>query len=262
VAHRLEGRVALVTGASRGIGRATAQRLAHEGAAVIVNYATHARDAESVVAAIQSTGGRALAAQADVRDRTAVDAMIARAAMELGTPDVLVNNAGALVMGGAVALDEATLIEAVRINVAAAANCVAAALPGMQRLGRGRIINIAATSALATTAAGVAPHAIAKAGVVVYSKQLALELGAQNITVNVVCPGAIDTETTLPGGELHEALKPIRRRQIAHTLLGRTGTAADVAGVIAFLASDDAAFVTAQAISVDGGRTDFLTRSG
>jgi 3-oxoacyl-[acyl-carrier protein] reductase len=260
--QRFAGRVALVTGASRGIGKATALRLAAEGATVIVNYARSGDAAQEVVDAIMAAGGGAIAYQADVCDPAAVAALVREAEARCGAIDVLVNNAGVLVTGRTLELDEARLAAAMRINVLASAQCAAAVAPGMRARGRGRIVNVAATSAFGTTAGGIVPHAIAKAGVVLLTKQLAAELGPSGITVNVVCPGAIDTETTLPGGALHEALRATRAQQKAHTLLGRAGTAAEAAAAIAFLASDDAAFVTGQALSVDGGRTDFLTHSG
>lgn len=260
--RRFEGRVALVTGASRGIGKATTLRLAAEGASVIVNYARSRDAAEALVATLVAGGARAIALQADVGDAAAVTAMVQEAEQRLGPIDVLVNNAGHLVTGRALELDATRLAEAMRINVLAAAHGAAAVAPGMRARGRGRIVNVAATSAFGTTVASIAPHALAKAGVVLLTKQLAADLGPAGITVNVICPGAIDTETTLPGGALHEALRATRAQQRAHTLLGRAGTAAEAAAVIAFLASDDAAFVTGQALSVDGGRTDFLTHSG
>jgi 3-oxoacyl-[acyl-carrier protein] reductase len=260
--QRFSGRVALVTGASRGIGKATALRLASEGATVVVNHARSPEAAQAVVDAIEAAGGRAIACQADVRDPAAVAALVQEAQSRCGPIDVLVSNAGVLVAGRTLELDEARLAEAMRINVLASALCAAAVAPGMRARGSGRIVNVAATSAFGTTAGGIAPHAIAKAGVVLLTKQLAAELGPAGITVNVVCPGAIDTESTLPGGALHEALRATRAQQQAQTLLGRAGTAAEAAAVIAFLASDDAAFVTGQALSVDGGQTDFLTHSG
>jgi NAD(P)-dependent dehydrogenase (short-subunit alcohol dehydrogenase family) len=259
---RFRDTVALVTGASRGIGRATARRLGAEGARVVVNYGNDAAAAAQVVDEIVADGGQAYAVRADVRDADAVTTMVAAVEARFGSIDVLVNNAGTLVLGDALVLSHAALDEAMRINVLAAAQCVGAVAPAMRLRRRGRIVNVAATSAFGTTAAGVVPHAIAKAGTVLLTKQQALALGPDGITVNAVCFGAIDTELTLPGGRLHEALAPVRKRQVAQTSLRRAGTTAEAAAVIAFLASDDAAFVTGQALSVDGGRTDFLSASG
>lgn len=260
--QRLADRVALVTGASRGIGRATALRLAAEGARVAVNYSKDETGAGAVVREIESRGGAALAVQADVRDPAAVEAMRGKVAATLGAPDILVNNAGTLVMGSALAMQGTALGEAIDINVAGPLACVQKFAPAMIERRRGRIVNLSATSAFGTTAAGVVPHAAAKAALVLWGKQLALELGEHGITVNAVCPGAIETEITLPGGALHEALKGVRVQQLRHTALRRVGRMDEVAGVIAFLVSEDAAFITGQAISVDGGRMDFLSRSG
>lgn len=260
--QRLADRVALITGASRGIGRATALRLAAEGARVVVNFSKDEAGAAAVVSEIESAGGVALAACADVRDPAAIGTMHDRIRATFGAPDILINNAGTLVMGGALAMQGAALGEAIDINVAGPLACVQQFAPAMIERHRGRIVNLGATSAFGTTAAGVVPHAAAKAALVLWGKQLALELGEYGITVNAVCPGAIETEITLPGGALHEALKGVRVQQVRNTALRRVGRMEEVAGVIAFLASDDAAFVTGQAISVDGGRMDFLSHSG
>jgi len=260
--QRLTDRVALITGASRGIGRATALRLAAEGARIAVNFSKDDAGAAAVVRQIESVGGVAMAVRADVRDPAAVEAMHGQIASALGAPDILVNNAGTLVMGSALAMKVAALGEAIDINVAGPLACVQRFAPAMVERRRGRIVNVAATSAFGTTAGGVVPHAAAKAALVLWGKQLALELGEHGITVNAVCPGAIETEITLPGGALHEELKGLRVQQVRNTALRRVGSMDEVAGVIAFLVSDDAAFVTGQAVSVDGGRMDFLSRSG
>jgi len=260
--QRLADRIALITGASRGIGKATALRLAAEGARIAVNYSKDQAGADAVVRRIESAGGVAMAVRADVRDPAAVESMHSEVTARLGAPDILVNNAGTLVMGTALAMPCAALGEALDINVAGPLACVQRFVPAMIERRRGRIVNVAATSAFGTTAGGVVPHAAAKAALVLWGKQLALELGEHGITVNAVCPGAIDTEVTLPGGALHEALKGVRAQQLRNTALRRAGSMDEVAGMIAFLVSDDAAFVTGQAISVDGGRMDFLSHSG
>lgn len=228
---------------------------------MVINYESNFELAGAVVAEIEAAGGHALAHQADVREVAGVRAMVDATLDRFGRIDVLVNNAGTLVMGKALAMTEQSLHEANRINVVGMLNGAQAVAETMRAQKHGRIINVATTAALGTTATGVAPHVAAKAAVVALTKQLAMELGSFNVSVNVVCPGAIDTEATLPGGALHEMLKPARKRQVENTLLTRAGTVDDVAALIAFLASDEAGFITGQAISVDGGRTDFLTHS-
>lgn len=259
---RLEGRVALVTGASRGIGRAVALRFAREGADVVINYVHREAAAQAVAAEIRALDRRAFTIRADVQDRVQVESMVAAALSEWGRIDILVNNAATLVLGSALSMSASDLDQAVRINVQSLLHCVQCVAPQMVARRSGHIVNIAATSALGTSVQGMAPHVIAKAGVLIVTKTLAQELGAFGITVNAVLPGAIDTEITLPGDALHDALKPVRAAQVERTLLRRAGTAEEVAAVVAFLASEDAAFMTAQALSVDGGRTDFLTHSG
>jgi 3-oxoacyl-[acyl-carrier protein] reductase len=229
---------------------------------VIINYSRDEAGATAVVREIETRGGDALAIQADVRNANAVARLGDMVVSAFGAPDILVNNAGTLVMGTALTIQREALDEAVDINIVGPLLCTQQFAPLMIERGRGRIVNISATSAFGTTASGVVPHAMAKAAIVLWGKQLALELGKHGITVNAVCPGAIETEITLPGGALHEALKGVREQQIRHTALGRVGAMDEVAGVIAFLVSDDAAFVTGQAISVDGGRMDFLSHSG
>ena len=259
---KLSGRVALVTGASRGIGRVTALRLAREGADLVVNFSTDRAGGEAVAAEIRALGRRALICQADVRDRVAVHAMVAETAAALGPVDILVNNAGTLIMGRALTASAEELRAALAINVESMLHCTQAVAPGMIQRRSGRIINVSATSALGTAVTGTVPHVIAKSGVVMLTKQLALELGEHQVTVNAVCPGAIETEITSPGGRLYEQLKEVRKHQLAHTALRRIGRSDDVAAAIAFLAGPDADFITGQALSIDGGRTDFLTHSG
>ena len=253
---RLAGKAALVTGASRGIGRATAEALAREGAAVAINYARNRGAALEVVAAIERAGGRAIAVAADVASSSDVEAMTRAAIEAFGAVDILVNNAGILSQGSVLTLDEAALDRMFAVNVKGIAHCIRAAAPGMIERSWGRIVNLSSLAALGTAVAGTTPYAATKAAVLSLTKRCALELGPHGITVNAVCPGFIRTDM-LSGAADPERIAAVEKK----TMLGRIGTPEDVAGAIVFLASDEASFITAQALTVDGGRMDFLTHS-
>jgi 3-oxoacyl-[acyl-carrier protein] reductase len=253
---RLAGKAALVTGASRGIGRATAEALAREGAAVAVNYARNRAAALEVVASIERAGGKGIALAADVSSPAEVEAMTRAAIEAFGAVDILVNNAGILAQGSVLTLDEADLDRMFAVNVKGVAHCIRAAAPGMIERRWGRIVNLSSLAALGTAVAGTTPYAATKAAVLSLTKRCALELGAHGITVNAVCPGFIRTDM-LSGAADPERIAAVEKK----TMLGRIGTPDDVAGAIVFLASDEASFITAQALTVDGGRMDFLTHS-
>ena len=245
---RLSERVALVTGASRGIGRAIALALAAEGAAVAVNYARSRDAAEAVVAEIRERGGRAEAFQADVSDGDAAEALVGAVEERLGPVDILVNNAGITRDGLLVRMSPESWDEVIATNLTAAYRTTRAVLRGMLRRRYGRIINIASVSGL-TGNPGQANYAAAKAGLIGFTKTLAREVGSRGITVNAVAPGVIETDMTAALGE------EWKRRMLDQIALGRFGTADDVAGAVVFLASDAASYITGQTLVVDGGLT-------
>ena len=257
MAGRLAGKIALVTGASRGIGRATALRFAREGAALVVNYAAREDAAREVVEAIHAAGGQAIAARADVASKAQVAAMVAQALDRFGRIDILVNNAGVWRPGSTLTLDEAVLDELIAVNLKGVIHCTQAVAPGMRERGSGTIVNVASIAALLTLTPENTPYTLTKAAVIALTKRLALELGPHGINVNAICPGFIRTDMAAATVD-EQGVEAFARK----AMLGRVGRPDDVAAATLFLASDEASFITAQVLTVDGGRTDLLSRSG
>jgi 3-oxoacyl-[acyl-carrier protein] reductase len=239
-------RVALVTGGSRGIGRAIALRLAADGHAVAVNYAANRAAAEEVVEMITANGGSATAVRADVGDTDAVTAMFETVEEHLGRVEVLVNNAGItrddlLLRMGPEAWDQV-----IQTNLRSVYLCSRAAMRGMLRSRWGRIISVSSISGISGNP-GQANYAASKAGIIGFSKSIAREIGSRNITVNVVAPGFIETDMTKGLGT--EIAEEVTRR----VAVGRLGRPEEIAAAVGYLASDDAAYVTGQTLVVDGG---------
>jgi 3-oxoacyl-[acyl-carrier protein] reductase len=241
-----EQRVALVTGGSRGIGRAICLALAADGHAVAVNYAARADAAEAVVAEISAAGGSAMAVRADVSDAAAVESMFGSVAETLGSPTVLVNNAGITRDNLLLRMGVEEFDEVIATNLRSAFLCTKAAMRGMLKARWGRVISIASVAGLAGNP-GQANYAASKAGLIGFTKSVAKEVGQRNITANVIAPGFITTDMTEALGE--EVLAGVK----SSITLGRFGEASEVAAAVAFLASDRAAYITGQVLSVDGG---------
>ncbi|HAP93538.1 MAG TPA: 3-oxoacyl-[acyl-carrier-protein] reductase [Desulfotomaculum sp.] len=244
----LDGKRAVVTGASRGIGRAIALALAAGGADVLINYAQHDGAAEEVATAIQKLGRQAAAYQADVTDPVRASAMIQYAVKQFGGVDILVNNAGITRDNLVMLLRDEDWDSVLAVNLKGAFNCVRAVARSMLKARWGRIINISSVSGIVGNA-GQANYAASKAGLIAFTKSVARELGSRNITVNAVAPGYIDTEMTRG---LPEATKG---KIVSQTALGRLGRPEEIAGVVVFLASQAASYITGQTIIVDGGMT-------
>ena len=249
--------VALVTGGARGIGRATARRLAQHGVAVCVNYAAHADAANELVAEIAGAGGRAIAAAADVADAGAVAAIVARTEKELGPVTILVNNAGVAWRGTLDDYDAREVARMRRVNVGGVINATRAVIGGMRQRRYGRIVNVSSIAALGTGLPGNAFYAATKAEVAILTKRFAMELGPHHITVNAVAPGFVRTDLT-QGGRGASDWQATAQRFAEKTMLGRIGEPADIGNAIAFLAAPDSGWITAQVLTVDGGRMDYI----
>ena len=235
----LRGHIALVTGASRGIGAAVAVALAEAGAAVVVNYRKRAEDAEAVVAAITAKGGRAMAVAADVSQATAVTAMVEQVAAALGPIDILVNNAGIAIVRSVDELTEDDFDRTILVNLKSAFLCTQAVLPAMRARKWGRIVNI--TSGAARGAGAIGPHYNAsKAGMEGLTRGYAARLVKEGITVNAVAPSLIETDMMRGRTDLARNIP-----------LGRLGQAAEVAQAVTMVMGND--YMTGQTIVLNGG---------
>lgn len=245
---RLDGRVALVTGASRGIGAAVARRLASEGATVAVNYAGNAQAAADVVAAIVAAGGTADAFQADVSDAQACQALVETVYERFGRLDILVNNAGITRDGLLVRMSDDDWDAVIATDLSSAFYLSRAAGKIMMKARSGSIVNMSSVVGMMGNA-GQANYAAAKAGLIGMTKSIARELASRGVRANAVAPGFIATDMT-------DALPDAAKAALSGTIaLGRLGTPDDVAACVAFLACDDASYITGQVIAVDGGMT-------
>lgn len=242
---QLEERVAIVTGASRGIGRGIALELARRGAAVIVNFVQNADAASSVVDEISAGGGRARAVQADVSEEAGAQALVRAAASEYGRLDILVNNAGITRDNVIMLMKPQDFDDVLQTNLRSAWLCSRAAVRAMMRKRYGRIVNVTSISGLLGQA-GQTNYSASKAGLVGLTRALAKEVGPRNITVNAVAPGFIITDLTRDLVDLTDTARE-------YAALRQLATVEDVARAVAFLASDDAALITGQVLAVDGG---------
>ena len=242
----LEGKAALVTGGSRGIGRAVCLELARRGACVAVNYAGNAAAAEETVESCKAMGVDAFSVQADVADAAACDAMVKEVLSRFGRRDILVNNAGITRDGLMPMLKDADWDAVLDANLKGAFHCMRAAYRPMMKQKYGRVVNLSSIVGLRGNA-GQANYAASKAGLIGLTKSMAKELAGRNVTVNAVAPGFIDTDMTAALPE------KARESMLASIPMGRLGQGEDVAKAVAFFAGDGAGYVTGQVLCVDGG---------
>ncbi|MDU2065620.1 MAG: 3-oxoacyl-[acyl-carrier-protein] reductase [Sporomusaceae bacterium] len=242
----LDGKVALVTGASRGIGRAVAIQLAQSGAKVVINYAGNRQAAEEVLAAIEAMKGEAILVQGDVSKADAVESMVKQAVERFGRIDILVNNAGITRDGLLMRLKEEDWDAVLNTNLKGVFYCTKAVSKLMMKQRSGKIINMTSVVGVMGNA-GQSNYAAAKAGVIGFTKSMAKELAARNIQVNAVAPGFIATDMT---DVLPEAVKADLENKIP---LQKLGQPEDIANAVLFLASDFASYITGQVLHVDGG---------
>ena len=242
----LEGKIALVTGAAKGIGKAIALALAADGAAVIVNYNGSKDRAEQTVEEIKALGADAIAYQCNVADTKAVDDMIKEIIRIYGRLDILVNNAGITRDNLIMKMTEEDFDAVINANLKGCFNTIKAVSRQMLKQRSGRIINLASVSGILGNA-GQANYAASKAGIIGLTKTMARELASRGITVNAVAPGFVDTDMTQT---LSDSIKAAATAQIP---LGHFGRPEDIASMAAYLASEKASYITGQIISVDGG---------
>ncbi len=242
----LEGKNALVTGASRGIGRAIALELAKQGSNVAVNYAGNEKKAEAVVQEVEKLGCKAIKIKTDVADEAAVKMMVKEVISEFGSLDILVNNAGITRDNLLMRMKETEFDEVINTNLKGVFLCTKAVTRQMMKQRAGKIINVASIVGISGNP-GQANYVAAKAGVIGLTKTTAKELASRNILVNAVAPGFISTDMT-------EALSQEQQEEmLAMIPLQKLGEPEDVAKVVRFLASDDASYITGQTIHIDGG---------
>ncbi len=257
--NRLQDKVAIVTGASRGIGRSIALELADGGANVCVNYNKNRERASEVVSQIVSMGRAAVAVQADVSKKLEVEQMVSEAVSKFGRIDILVNNAGIIHFGDLLE-NEDQFREMLEVNLMGVMYCAKEVSKHMIPRKSGKIVNISSVAGIGIPETGSGGYAVTKAAVIMLTKRLGVEFGPHGINVNCVAPGYIVTDMAGVGKTEEEELAS-QKRVAGLTMMRRVAKPEEVAKVVSFLSSDDSAFISGQTITVDGGRMNFLSHS-
>ena len=255
---KLDGKVALVTGASRGIGRAIALTYAVEGAKVAVNYINNEEKAEEVVSEIVGNGGEAFHVKADVSKTDEVKRMVDSVISRFGKIDILVNNAGILIPTMLMETSDEDWERVVDINLKGPFICTREAAKGMIEHGYGKIINTSSISGFGCAPLGEGAYGATKAGLIMLTSVFAQELGPKGINVNAIAPGWIKTDMTVGKSGPEEDAK-VNKRKAELAAMRRIGDPQDIANLALYLASDESNFITGQTIVADGGRADFVS---
>jgi 3-oxoacyl-[acyl-carrier protein] reductase len=254
---KLNGKVALVTGGSRGIGKAICLTYAREGAHVAVNYTKGLAEAEAVVAEVKAMGGKAIGIQADVSQRSQVRKMVAETLKTFGRLDILVNNAGILTPTNLMETSDEDWDRVMSVNLKGPFICMQEASKTMIKQGKGRIISTSSISGLGCAPQGEGAYGCSKAGLIMLTSVAAQDLGPHGITVNCIAPGWIKTDMT--AGKSGAQADEVNKRKAGLAAVRRIGDPKDIAEVALFLASDESSFITGQVIVADGGRVDFVS---
>jgi len=252
-----KNKVAVVTGSSRGIGRAVALALAEGGCAVAINYRKSRDEADEVVNSIKEMGGKAIAVQCDVSKREEVEDMFKAIVNAFDKVDILVNNAGIAFGGSLLETTDEIWDKQMEVNLKGVFLCSQIAARYMVERNYGKIVNISSNSGFGIAMSGETSYAVSKAGVIQLTKSSAYDLGKHNINVNCVAPGAVDT-VMLRGNRSDEEYEKVLEGRRNATSLGITGTPEDIANAVLFFASDESRYITGKTLLVDGGRRDFL----
>jgi len=256
---KLQDKVAVVTGGSRGIGSAIAKTLAREGARVAVNYVRDSVEAERVVREIRAAGGSAVPIQADVSRKAEAQRLVDEAVRQFGRLDILVNNAGILIEGTILDMKEEDWDSVVAVNLKGPFNTMQAAAKVMVPQRYGKIVNVSSISGLGGAPKGEIAYAPSKAALNMLTTVASLDLGQYGINVNCVAPGWTVTDLVMRNAGSPERFEEVRRIKSQMASMGRAGEPQDIANVVLFLASDESSFISGQVIVADGGRKDFMS---